>query len=168
MPDVDDGFDAQDGAEAYDESHRGDEMVDGEEDRIDTPDLDEDVYDVTSALGDADDDEDPRDADDYDAEELDELDLDDEEAADEDEDDDLDDDLESEAESNADGASDHRVDRAAGRAAPVEPGLHYAADLDAITNPRDDDVEKYETSRPLSDEQLADLGYGPRSQDKET
>ena len=160
MPDVDDTFEAQDTAEAYDETHRGDEMEPGDSDLLNEPDQEDDVYDVTSALGDADDDEDLT-ADDLDAEDLDRLDLDDQEEDDEDVDDSLDDDFESEPESSA--AADRQVDWAAGLPAPIEPGLVYTGDLDLITNPRDDDVEKYESTRELSTEQLADLGYRDRS-----
>jgi hypothetical protein len=165
MPDLDldDSYDAQDEAETFDETHRTDEEGGGE-DLQDEPDLEDDVYDVTSALGDADED-DAVAADDLDPEDLDDLDLDDEE--DEDEDDDLDDDLEDEPEDDDLDSDDDAVDAAAARGAPIEPGLTYAGDLDAITNPRDDDVEKYESTRELSDEQLADLGYRDLPRDEE-
>lgn len=171
MPDVNDDFDPQDEAEVFDETHGIDEDptgaladdVDGDPAEL------TDVYDVTSALGDADDDgEDEGEADDYDDEDLQDLDLDDEEDADEDEDADLDDDLEDEAEYDARAGLDRLIDRSAERAAPIEPGLSYVGDLDSITNPRDDDVEKYETTRELSDDQLADLGYLERPRSTET
>jgi hypothetical protein len=170
MPDVDqDGVDPQDEAEVYDETHGVDEDPTGAyaDDTDGDPDELTDVYDVTSARGDADDDEDNDTADDYDDEELRGLDLDDEEDVDEDDDDDLDDDLEDEPEYDARAGLDRLIDRTAERGAPDEPGLSYVADLDAITNPRDDDVDKYETTRPLSDEQLADLGYLDRPKDME-
>ena len=107
-------------------------------------------------------------ADDYDDDDLNALDLDDEEDVDEDDDDDLDDDLEDAPEYDAREGLDRMIDRTAERGAPIEPGLSYVGDLDAITNPRDDDVDKYETTRPLSDEQLADLGYLDRPQTEET
>lgn len=169
MPDVDNGSDPQDEAETFDETHGIDEDPTG----ADADDVDgdpaelTDVYDVTSALGDADDDEDDDEADDYDDEDIQDLDLDDEEDADEDEDSDLDNGLEDEPEYGARSDQDRPIDRAAGRGAPAEPGLSYVGDLDAVTNPRDDDVEKYETTRPLSDEQLADLGYQARPQNTE-
>ncbi len=159
MPDLDldTDYDPQDSAETFDETHRSDEMAGSDEDLQDLPDVDADVYDVTSALGDADEeDDDGETADDLDPEDLD--DLDDEE--DEDEDDDLDDDLEDEPEEDEDEEEEEEpVDAAAGRPAPIEPGLVYAASLDDVTNPRDDDVEKYESTRELSDEQVEDLGY---------
>lgn len=161
MPDVDDGFDPQDEAEVYDETHRADEMPFGVRDGLDEPDMDEDVYDVTSALGDADDE--LLSADDYDADDLDALDLDEEE----DEDDNLDDDLEDEPDHDYDGETDHEVDRAAGRAAPDEPGLAYTDDLDRRLNPRDSQTKRYESARPLSDEQLAELGYLPPGKETE-
>ena len=159
-----DGADPQDEAEVFDETHGMDEDptgaapddVDGDPAEL------TDVFDVTSALGDADDDEDNDTADDYDDEDLKNLDLDDE-----DDDDDIDDDLEDAPEYDAQAGLDRLIDRTAERGAPGEPGLSYVGDLDAITNPRDDDVDKYETTRPLSDEQLADLGYLERPQDEE-
>jgi hypothetical protein len=162
MPDVHDDFDPQDEAEVFDETHGPDEDPTGAApDDVDAdPDELTDVYDVTSARGDADDDDDGREtADDYDEEELDGLDLDDDEDADYDEDDDLDDDLEDVPEADARAGLDRLIDRTAERGAPIEPNLSYVANLDAVTNPRDDDVEKYETTRELSDEQLAELGY---------
>jgi hypothetical protein len=168
MPDApekdwDDQFDPQDEAEVFDETHGLDEDPTGADpDNVDgDPDELTDVYDVTSALGDADDDEDDDVADDYDDDDLEDLDLDDEEDVDQDEDDDLDDDLEDAPEADARAGLDRLIDRTTERAAPIEPSLSYVDDLDAVTNPRDDDVEKYESTRALSDEQLADLGYLP-------
>jgi len=170
MPDVDqDGTDPQDEAEVFDETHGIDEDPTGASpDDVDGDPAElTDVYDVTSALGDADDDEDDVTADDYDDDDLKSLELDDEEEVDEDDDGDLDDDLEAAPEYDARAGLDRMIDRTAERGAPIEPGLSYVGDLDAITNPRDDDVDKYETTRPLSDEQLADLGYLDRPQDME-
>ncbi len=160
MPDVDDGFDAQDEAEVFDETHGADEDPTGADpDNVDAdPDELTDVYDVTSAVGDADEDEDEGEtADDYDDDDLDDLDLDDEDDADADGA--LDDDLEDVPEADARAGLDRLIDRTAERGAPIEPSLSYVENLDAVTNPRDDDVEKYESTRQLSDEQLADLGY---------
>jgi hypothetical protein len=169
MPDLDNGFEPQDEAEAFDETNREDELGLGSADLFDDPDVEEDVYDVTSAAGDADDeDDDGETADDYDDAELRALDIDDEEDQDEDEDDNLDDGLENAAEYDPRAGLDRMIDRTAERSAPIEPGLVYTDDLDAITYPRDDDVEKYESTRPLSDEQLADLGYLDRPQTEET
>ena len=171
MPDVDqDEFDAQDGAEVFDETHGVDEDptgafpddADGDPAELTT------VFDVTSAQGDTDEDEDDATADDYDDEDLQDLDLDDDDDADEDDDDDLDNDLEDQPEYDASAGLDRMIDRTAERAAPAEPGLAYVEDIDAITNPRDDDVEKYESTRELSDEQLADLGYLQSPQPEET
>jgi hypothetical protein len=162
MPRVDDEFDPQDEAEVFDETHGQDEDPTGAApDDVDAdPDELTDVYDVTSARGDADDDEDQGEtADDYDEDDLDDLDLDDEEDEDYDEDDDLDDDLEDVPEADARAGLDRLIDRTAEHGAPIEPNLSYVANVDRVTNPRDDDVEKYETTRELSDEQLAELGY---------
>ena len=164
MPDVDDEFDPQDEAEVFDETHGADEDPTGADaDDVDAdPDELTDVYDVTSAQGDADEDDDEGEtADDYDEDDLDELDLDEEEDEDYDDDEPLDDDLEDVAEADARAGLDRLIDRTAERSAPIEPNLSYVDNLDAVTNPRDDDVEKYETTRELSDEQLAELGYLP-------
>jgi hypothetical protein len=161
MPDVDDEFDPQDEAEVFDETHGADEDPTGADaDDVDAdPDELTDVYDVTSALGDADDDDDDGEtADDYDDDDLADLELDEDEDLDEA----LDDDLEYAAEADARAGLDRLIDRTAERAAPNEPHLAYVGNLDAVTNPRDDDAEKYETTRELSDEQLAELGYLPR------
>jgi len=160
--DWDDEADPQDEAEVFDETHGLDEDPTGAEpDDVDgDPDDLTDVYDVTSALGDADDDDDEAEtADDYDGDDLDDLELDDEEDGDPAEDDGLDDDLEDVPEADARAGLDRLIDRTAERGAPIEPNLSYVGNLDAVTNPRDDDVEKYETTRELSDEQLAELGY---------
>jgi len=170
MPDAPDNddfdeIDPQDEAEVFDETHGSDEDPTGAmADDVDAdPDELTDVYDVTSALGDADDDEDEGEtADDWDEDDLDDVDLDEEESEDEDVDSALDDDLEYAAEADARAGLDRLIDRTAERGAPIEPGLAYVGDVDAVTNPRDDDVDKYETTRELSDEQLAELGYLPR------
>ena len=161
MPDVDNGYDPQDEAEVYDETHGLDEdPTGGDSDDVDgDPDELTSVFDVTSALGDADEDDDDDTADDYDDDELEALDLDDDEDVDQDDDGDLDNDLEDVPEADARAGLDRLIDRTAERSAPAEPGLSYVGNLDAVTNPRDDDVEKYETTRELSDEQLAELGY---------
>lgn len=159
MPDLDNGSDPQDEAEAYDETHGVDEDPSGlfADDTDGDPQLLTDVFDATSADGDADEDEDEdEEADEYRASDLDDLDLDD----DEDEADRLDDELGADRpEYEALSGLDRGIDRAAERAGPSEPGLVYTGDLDAITYPRDDEAEKYESTRQLSDEQLADLGY---------
>jgi len=154
MPYQDDEADPQDQAETFDETHREDELDTVDVDDDDNPDIAEDVYDVTSALGDADEDDgrlSAMDAADMDPDELDDEDLEDDE-------DELDDDFEDEAEDDQD-EDDDPVDQAAGRAARSEPGLTYVADLDRATDPRDDEAEKYESTRPLSDAQLSALGY---------
>jgi hypothetical protein len=171
MPDVNSDFEPQDEAEAYDETHGIDEDPTGASaDNVDgDPQELTDVFDVTSAIGDAEDDgEEYETADDLDDEELEGLDLEDEEEGDDDEDDDLDDGLEDEPEYDARAGLDRMIDRTAERGAPIEPGLAYVDNIDAVTNPRDDDVEKYETTRELSDEQLAELGYLERPQQTES
>jgi hypothetical protein len=156
MPDLDDGADAQDGAEAFDETNRQDGLLLDSDDEGDEPDIAPDVYDVTSALGDADDDDGPNyelDAADG-VEGIDGDDLED----DEDEDDNLDDGFDDDPEDDY-VSGDNAVDAAAARPRSSEPGLRYVADVDPSTTPRDDEVEKYESTRPLSDAQLRTLGY---------
>ena len=159
MPDIDNDFEPQDEAEAFDETHGADEDPSGlfADNTDEDPQLLTDVFDVTSADGDADEDEnEDEEADDYRAADLDALELDE----DEDEADRLDDGLgEDQAEWDARSGLDRMIDRTAERAAPSEPGIVYIDDIDTITNPRDDDAEKYESTRQLSDEDLADLGY---------
>src|SRR5205085_4541211 len=105
--------DAQDEAEVYDETHGLDEDPTGaDSDDVDgDPDELTQVFDVTSAQGDADEDDEVDSADDLDDEDLDDLDLDDEEDADYDEDDDLDDDLEDVPEADARSGLDRLIDR---------------------------------------------------------
>ena len=155
MPDIDNGADAQDEAEIFDETNREDELTLGGEDLTDDPDLARDVYDVTSAIGDADDDRFALEATDVDPDDLDDDDFE----MDEDDDDDIDDDLEDEPDDDDPDSIDDPVDAAAGLSRPDEPDLAYLADLDPIIRPRDDEVEKYESTRALSDAQLSDLGY---------
>jgi hypothetical protein len=163
MPDLDLGGDEQNSAEAYDETNREDELQAADGDDWEDPDVAPDVYDVTSAVGDADDEDYELDASDF----SDDVDGDDIE---EDEDDDasLRDGFENEPDDlGLSDDDDDAVDVIAGRSAPSEPGLAYVADVDASTDPRDDEAEKYESTRPLSDEQLEDLGYMD-AQDKTT
>ncbi|MDB5461584.1 MAG: hypothetical protein JWO72_3325 [Caulobacteraceae bacterium] len=157
MPDLDldNGGDPQDEAEVFDETHRENEPAVGSDDQPDDPDIAEDVYDVTSAIGDADDDQYEMDAADAGPDDLDPDDFEE----DEDEDDDLDDDLEDEPEDDDLDDGDDLIDLAAAAPHDDEPGLTYVDDVDLVTQPRDDEVEKYESTRPLSDAQLRDLGY---------
>ena len=156
MPDLDldNGADAQDMAEAFDETNREDELAAADGDDFENPDIAPDVYDVTSAQGDADDDDGVQ----YELDAADFSDDIDEDDFEEDEDDVLAVDGGDDASLEDDG-NDDPVDIIAGRAAPSEPGLAYVADVDASTYPRDDEAEKYESTRHLSDAQLSDLGY---------
>jgi hypothetical protein len=140
--------DEQDLAEVFDEANLDDdaEFVTLEE----MPDL----YDVTSALGDARETK-AVDAADLDPEGLDEEDLED----DEDVDGDLDDDLEDDKE---DRASDEDADEdAIDRLERDEADVENVADVDEVTDPDDEDADEYE-SEDLSDEDLQDLGYKER------
>ncbi len=155
MLDDAEGGDEQDLAEVFDETHREGEdpnLIDAD-DELD-PDLDARAYDATSALGDEDEDED---------EDLD--DLDDEDLVDEDEDGDEEDDVEA---SHGEGLAadapetDELVQtdqRSQIKAGVDEPGLTLAEDLDSVASPRDRRADKYESNGPLSDAQIAELGY---------
>jgi hypothetical protein len=141
-------FDAQDQAEVFDER---DPDLDQDERRTfeEMP----DVYDATTALGDG------RDVRAMDADAFDEDDLDDEDLEeDEDLDDSIRDDLESVSE-DEDAGSDDLDDRdGVTRLAGDESELEYVADVDPMTDPGDDEADKYE-SRLVSDEALRQLGY---------
>lgn len=144
-------FDAQDQAEVFDE-----DMLDESELRpseMHTFEEMPDVLDLTSALGDG------RDVPAMDAAEFDEDALDDEDLEDdEDVDDMVRDDLEDVSE-DEDAGSDDLDDRdGVTRLAGDESELEYVADVDPVTDPDDDDADKYE-SRLVSDAQLRDLGY---------
>ncbi len=156
MSDDADGGDEQDIAEAFDETHREGEdpnLIDAD-DELD-PDLDGRAYDVTRADGDEDEDE-PEDFDDLDdddalAEDVEEQDEEEDVealrgeglAADAPEADDL-------------VRSDERSQIVAG---VDEPGLTLAEDLDTVAAPRNRRADKFESNGPLSDEQIAALGY---------
>ena len=141
-------IEAQDVAEVFDETN-----LDEDAEFVTLEEM-EDVFDSTSALGDA------RDVAALDADELDPATLDDEDLEDdEDVDDALDDDLEDRAEGDTD-VDDEDVDEEDAVAqqqwdeAEVEP----VADLDKVTHPDDEQVEAYE-SEDLSDRDVAELGY---------
>jgi hypothetical protein len=150
-----DSGDEQDLAEAFDETHREGEdpnLIDAE-DELD-PDLDSRAYDVTRADGDEDEDE-----------EEDEDDLDDDDLDEEEDEDDEEDDVEA---SRGEGlaADAPETENLAGtdrwstiRPGADEPGLILAEDLDQVAAPRDRQADKFESNGPLSDEQIANLGY---------
>ncbi len=141
------GFDEQDQAETFDETHLDDdaEFVTLEE----MP----DVYDATQALGDS------RDLQALDADELDPEALDDEDLEDdEDVDDDLRDALEDEQEDDDIDEDDLDSDDGVDRLKLDEVELQAVADVDPETDPDDEDEAAYE-SDTLSDADLEDLGY---------
>lgn len=155
LNDPDDG-DEQDLAEAFDETHREDEDPNlyDVDDELD-PDLDGRAYDVTRADGDEDEEVD----DDEDYDDLDDDELDDPE---EDEDEDVEasrgEGLTADAPETDDlVGSDQRSDI---RAGADEPGLTLAEDLDSVAPPRNRQADKFESNGPLSDQQIAELGYG--------
>jgi hypothetical protein len=149
-------FDAQDTAEVLDETNL---TEDGE----DIANFDEivDVYDVTTALGDG------RDVAELDEDDFDASSLDDEDTEeDEDVDDRLRDELEDEPED--DDLDPDEIDEEDGitRAGAREADVQFVGDLDRVTDPGDDDAEKYESNR-LSDEELRAMGFpGTDDQDQ--
>jgi hypothetical protein len=151
--------DEQDLAETFDETHREGEdpnLIDLE-DELD-PDLDSRAYDATRADGDADEDED-EDFDDLDDEELEDEDLDDDEEDDEDEDVEI-----ARGEALTSDAPEANELTGAGEGSDIvptanEPELTLAEDLDSVAAPRDRQADKFESNGPLSDEQIAQLGY---------
>lgn len=160
-------FDAQDQAEVFDEETRmsDDERVEDDDERLTFEEM-PDVYDVTSALGDG------REVRALDADEFRESDLDDEDLeADEDLDDMVRDELEDTAEDEDAGTDEFDERDGVTRLAGDESELEYVADVDPVTDPSDDDADKYE-SRTLSDAELRQLGYqtlqgGGRDQDED-
>jgi hypothetical protein len=143
--------DEQDLAETFDETHREGEDPNQTDldDELD-PDLDSRAYDVTRADGDEDEED----------EDLD--DLDDDDLDDEDEEEDEEEDVEAArgeglaADAPETDALDEPSDIVAGA---DEPGLMLVADLDTVAAPRDRQADKFESNGPLSDEQIAELGY---------
>lgn len=147
-------FDAQDAAEVFDETNL---TEDGE----DIANFDEivDVYDATTRLGDS------RDIAAMDEDEFDESVVDDEDAEedeDEEADDRLRDDLEDAPEDDLD-LDTRDEDDGVTRLAGDEVDLESVGDLDLVTDPVDDDADKYESNR-LSDEELHALGYPSKSE----
>ncbi len=153
-------FDAQDLAEVFDETH----LTDDDDDDI-APDQALDVYDFTSALGDA------REVPALDAADVDLRALDDEDLeTDEDVDDHLDDDLEDASESQDIDAEDEDTEDGVVRLSLEEADIETVADVDRFSD-ADDEEADYE-SDVLSDDDVKDLGYddkgeapGPKPED---
>ncbi len=161
MPDQEFDADEQDLAETFDETHREDEDPSGLDAAAgEDPDQDENVYDVTRAMGDGGLDDDDRDG------EEDEGDFDDIEDLDEDEDDE---DEDNDAELLADRPDDDFNPSVNASIRPEfdEPGLDQVEDIDTVTTPHHRDASKYESKGPLSDDQIRDLGYAPRVADED-
>lgn len=145
--------DPQDQAEVFDETNLT-------EDGVDLANFDEieDVYDATTALGDASD----ADAeDDFDTALLDDEDLE----TDEDVEDSLLESLEDQDDEDDDDVRDdtaHEDRRAAiETAAPVDDApVQFVSDVDGVTNPADEEADKYEAEGELSDAEVRALGYG--------
>jgi ribonuclease E len=157
MPDEPEG-EEQDIAETFDETHREgeDPNLYDVEDELD-PDLDSRAYDAVSARGDEGEGEDEEDLDDLDDEDL--EDFDEEEEEDENEDEDLE---TSRGEGLAADQAEDMVDsdeRADIVALADEPELTLAEDLDTAAPTRNRQADKFESNGPLSDEQIAELGY---------
>lgn len=163
VPDIDggDGYDPQDSAEAFDETHSTDELGYPDETRSFEPDLFDEEYDATSAQGDADEDDVALDAGEYDPDDLTSDDIDEDEAAKLF----LDDDLEDEDDDLA--SAESLIEREALQAAGGEADIESVADIDDATHSRDRLARRYESSGELSDEDVRELGYAERG-DKET
>jgi hypothetical protein len=148
-------FDAQDIAEVLDETHL---TEDGE----DIANFDEiaDVYDVTTALGDTREDA-AMDEADFDAAAVDYVDSDEEEEVD----DHLRDELEDVPEDNDLDPDIRDEDDGVTRLSADEVDLKDVGDIDALTDPADEDAEIYESNR-LSDEESQALGY-PSEKEKQ-
>ena len=144
---LDIGSDAQDQAETFDETNLDDDA------EFTTLEEMPDVYDATQALGDSRDIE-ALDADELDPEALDDEDLEDDEDVDDNLRDELGDDLEDDDIDEDDPDADDGVDRLE----LDEVDLESVADVDATTDPDDENEAEYE-SDTLSDGDLQDLGY---------
>ena len=159
MADIEEG-DEQDLAEAFDETHREgeDPYLFDAEDELD-PDLDDRAYDATRAVGDED-----EDAENYE--------LSDDEFDDEDIDEEQEEDVEAGAAGGdlmADAPDDDDLvgsdERSKLRARADEAGLSLSdKDLDDVAPARNRQADKFESNGPLSDEQIADLGYGAKTE----
>ena len=162
IPDIDaEGYDPQDQAEAFDETHNTDEMGYPDETRSFEPDLFDDVYDATAADGDADEDDDTLDASDLEAADLDEVETD------EDEDDVvyLDDDLEDEDDDLVE--DDLLIQPSHQHASADEADLEYTDHLDDAGRGADRLARRYESQGELSLSDVQSLGYG-QDEKKET
>ncbi len=161
VPDIDgaDGYDPQDSAEAFDETHNTDELGYPDETRSFEPDLFDDTYDATAAQGDSDEE-------DFDPDDVDGDDLDDDEVEEEEADKAfLDDDLEDE---DDDLVSDEAFIEASGLTiARDEAPLELMADTDDAQGVRSNLSRRFESGGELSDEDVRDLGYAGRGE-KET
>lgn len=154
-PDTD--FDAQDTAEAYDETHNTDEEGAPDETRSFAPDLFDDVYDVTKADGDEDEDEDEAlDAADYDPDDLDDEDIEEVERDPALYLDDDDDDLDDEDEDAEDGVL---------HVSPDDAELEYTDALDDAGRTDNRQARRFESSHELSQEQVEQLGYADPPKD---
>jgi hypothetical protein len=141
-------LDEQDQSEVFDETH-----LDEDDAEFVTLDEMQDVFDATQALGDG------RDILALDAAELDPDALDDEDLEqDEDVDDGLDDDLEDVEEQGDIDVEDADEEDGVTELQWDEADIESVADVDAVTDPDDEQSDEYE-SEELSDEELRELGY---------
>jgi len=155
MPDTPDPFelDEQDVAEVFDETHLSEDQAE-----FTTLEEADDVFDITSALGDS------RDILALDAPELDPEALDDDDLEeDEDLDDNLDDDLEDAEEDGDIDAEDVDDKDAVDQLEWDEADVETVADVDAVTDFEEDEADEFE-SENLADDGLEDLGYAQRKE----
>ena len=152
-------YDDQDQSEMFDEDRINPEDSGSGPDMLTFEEL-PDVYDATTALGDAEDNV-ARDADELDDDELEAIGADDDAVYDADgEDDTLDDDLEDQPNENVlfDTEDLDDVDDV-DELEPDEAAIEYVADTDAATDARGSRARVYESTGELSNEDLQELGY---------
>lgn len=160
--------DAQDQAEVFDEDNYSQDGSGDSSGEMMTLEELPDVFDVTRAVGDDDDDE-AAIGEELDDDEIIELEAD---SVDADlEDDDLAArgaevyDEEDEQADEFDASDDYGETRAA-RASASDVEIEFTGDVDEVTDPDDEDAEAYE-SREVSDEDLRAMGYEPNTNDDE-
>lgn len=152
MPSDNYDFDAQDQAEVFDEDNFDENDAGGPGADMKTLEELPEVFDVTRALGDAEDIE-ARDGDEFDDDEFDEDDLD----AEDDTDYALADSLEDQPEDADTAYVDDRF--AVQGASAEEADLEFTADVDEVTDLEEDEADEYESEGELTEASVADLGY---------
>jgi len=152
MPSDNYDFDAQDQAEVFDEDNFDENDAGGPGADMKTLEELPEVFDVTRAVGDAED-VDAVDGDEFDDNEFDEDDLD----AEDEDDYALADSLEDQPEDAETAYVDDRFTEQVAQA--DEADLEFTDDLDEVTDLDEDEADVFESEGELTDETVADLGY---------